>query len=245
MIATFTTVLAAGLRAGIALAGVVQAPQAPPASSAATTNVLLDMFENAGLVGYVIVALSVVALAMVIENLVAIKRDKLAPADLIDTIENLFNDGNHAAAVELCAQERNYLTNCVGAGLARLGHPFATVLTAIREAETIEAVRLFQKIGWLSMLSAVAPLLGLFGTVTGMFITFGAITAAGGSVAPAQLAGGIKIALVTTIFGLTVAIPVGLFYFVLRNRVINCCTEVNAVVEDLFERFRGKPEAVS
>jgi len=83
-------------------------------------------------------------------------------------------------------------------------------------------------------------MMGLFGTVTGMFRTFGAIAAAGGSVSPAQLAGGIKAALVTTMLGLTVAIPVGIAFFVMRNRVIRTSTEVNALTEDLFERFRSK-----
>ena len=66
----------------------------------------------------------------------------------------------------------------------------------------------------------------------------GKIAAAGGSVSPAQLAGGIKMALITTIFGLTVAIPVGVAFYTLRNRVIKTSTEINAVAEDLFERFR-------
>jgi biopolymer transport protein ExbB/TolQ len=59
-------------------------------------------------------------------------------------------------------------------------------------------------------------------------------------VSPAQLAGGIKLALTTTIFGLIVAIPVGAFFFVFRNRVVRTSIEVNAIAEDLFERFRSK-----
>ena len=195
-------------------------------------------YDNAGLIGYLIVVLSVVALALVIENFMTIKREKLAPPDLIDELEALFDGENFQDAVELCEQEKNYLTNVVGAGLAKLGHSFETMQTAVREMETEESVKLFQKIGWLSLISAIAPMMGLFGTVTGMFVTFSSIAAAGGSVSPAQLAGGIKMALITTIFGLTVAIPVGISFYTLRNRVIRLTTEVNAVSEDLFERFR-------
>lgn len=201
-------------------------------------SVLSDMFKNAGVIGYIIVLMSVVALALIIENFMSIKREKLAPPDLIDELEALFDEENFQEAVELCEQEKNYLTNCVGAGLSKLGHQFETIQTAIRETENEESVKLFQKIGWLSLLSAIAPMMGLFGTVSGMFITFGTIASAGGSVSPATLAGGIKIALVTTIFGLTVAIPVGVFFFVLRNRTIRCASETNAIAEDLFERFR-------
>ncbi|MBM3960586.1 MAG: MotA/TolQ/ExbB proton channel family protein, partial [Planctomycetes bacterium] len=63
---------------------------------------------------------------------------------------------------------------------------------------------------------------------------------AGGSVSPATLASGIKMALITTIFGLTVAIPVGIAFYTLRNRVIKVSTEINAISENLFERFRAK-----
>ena len=203
-------------------------------------SIMGDVFkyENAGLIGYLIVVMSVVALALIIENFMTIKREKLAPPDLIGELEALFDGENFQEAVELCEQEKTYLTNCVGAGLSKLGHSFETMQVSLREMQTEESVRLFQKIGWLSLISAIAPMMGLFGTVTGMFVTFSTIANAGGSVSPAILAGGIKMALITTIFGLTVAIPVGVFFFILRNRTIRCASETNAIAEDLFERFR-------
>jgi len=205
-------------------------------------SVIADVFDydNAGLIGYLIVVMSIVALALIIENFMSIKREKLAPPDLIDELEALFDEENFQEAVELCEQEKNYLTHCVGAGLSKLGHPFETIQGAVREKETEESVKLFQKIGWLSLIAALSPMMGLFGTVTGMFVTFSTIAAAGGSVSPAILASGIKMALITTIFGLTVAIPVGLCFFILRGRVIRVSTEINGIAEDLFERFRAK-----
>ena len=201
-------------------------------------NPIADVFANAGVIGWVIVLISIVSMALIIENFMTIKRDKLAPPDVIDELEALFDEENFQEALELCEQERTYFTNVVQAGLAKLGHPFETIQSAVREMEEEESVKLFQKIGWLSLISASAPMMGLLGTVTGMFITFGTIASAGGSVSPAILAGGIKLALVTTIFGLIVAIPVGGFFFVFRNRVVRTSIEVNAIAEDLFERFR-------
>jgi biopolymer transport protein ExbB len=212
------------------------------ASGEQSDSAIVEVFKykNAGLVGYIIVLMSIVALALIIENFMTIKREKLAPPELLDELEALFEGENWQDAVNLCEQEKTYLTNCVGAGLSKLGHSFETMQTSLREMQTEESVKLFQKIGWLSLISALAPMMGLFGTVTGMFVTFSAIAAAGGSVSPAQLAGGIKMALITTIFGLTVAIPVGVAFYTLRNRVIRTSTEINAISEDLFERFRGK-----
>jgi biopolymer transport protein ExbB len=235
----FVRFLAVG--APLLLAGTVLA-QGTTDAPKQQDSVIVDVFkyENAGIVGYIIVLMSVVALALIIENFMTIKREKLAPPDILDELEALFDGESFQEAVELCEQEKNYLTNVVGAGLAKLGHSFETMQTALREMQTEESVKLFQKIGWLSLISALAPMMGLFGTVTGMFVTFSAIAAAGGSVSPAQLAGGIKMALITTIFGLTVAIPVGVAFYTLRNRVIKTSTEINAISEDLFERFRAK-----
>jgi biopolymer transport protein ExbB len=233
----FVRFLAVGMP--LLLAGTVLAQDAaPPAATSTITDVF--KYENAGLIGYVIVLMSIVALALIIENFMTIKREKLAPPDVLDELEALFDGESFQEAVELCEQEKNYLTNVVGAGLAKLGHSFETMQTSLREMQTEESVKLFQKIGWLSLISAIAPMMGLFGTVTGMFVTFSTIAAAGGSVSPATLAGGIKMALITTIFGLTVAIPVGVAFYTLRNRVIRTSTEINAITEDLFERFRAK-----
>jgi biopolymer transport protein ExbB len=197
-------------------------------------------YENAGIIGYLIVLLSIVAVALIIENFMTIKREKLAPPDLLDELEALFDGENFQDAVELCEQEKNYMTNVVGAGLSKLGHSFETMQTSVREMQVEESVKLFQKIGWLSLIAASAPMMGLLGTVTGMFVTFGTIAEAGGSVSPSILAGGIKLALVTTIFGLIVALPTGAFFFVFRNRVVRTSIEINAIAEDLFERFRAK-----
>jgi biopolymer transport protein ExbB len=226
--------------APLLFAGSLLAQEAAKTTEEVSVMAEVFSYENAGLIGYVIIVMSIVALALIIENFMTIKREKLAPPDLLDELEALFDGENFQEAVELCEQEKTYLTNVVGAGLSKLGHSFETMQTSLREMQTEESVKLFQKIGWLSLISALAPMMGLFGTVTGMFVTFSAIAAAGGSVSPAQLAGGIKMALITTIFGLTVAIPVGVAFYTLRNRVIRTSTEINAITEDLFERFRAK-----
>jgi biopolymer transport protein ExbB len=218
--------------------------QDPAAAATATEEesivVQLFQYKNCGTVGYLIVAMSVIATALIIENFISITREKLAPPDLLGQIEAFFNEDDFEGAAQQCESTRCYLTNVIGAGLAKREHAFDTIQAALREMQTEESVKLFQKIGWLSLISALAPMMGLFGTVTGMFFTFSAIAAAGGSVSPAQLAGGIKMALITTIFGLTVAIPVGVMFFTLRNRVIRVSTEINAISEELFERFRAK-----
>ncbi len=231
------TGLAIPVSAPLLLASLALAQEGAP-----TTNVIADVFGNAGVIGWIIVVISIVSLALIIENFMTLKRDKIAPPDLIDELEALFDEENFQEALELCENERGYLTNVVAAGLGKLGHPFETIQTSLREMQEEEAVKLFQKIGYLSLIAATAPMMGLLGTVTGMFKTFGDIAAKGGSVSPADLAGGIKLALTTTIFGLIVAIPVGAFFFTFVSRVVCTTVEVNAIFEDLFERFRKEPK---
>ncbi len=221
--------------AALALAGSAAAQQAIPA---AATNPIVDAFNNMGFIGWILLALSVVSVALIIESSMNLKRDKFAPPDMIDELEALFEEGNYQEALDLCENQRNYLTNVVAAGLGKLGHSFEVIKGAVREMQEEETVKLFQKVGWMSIIAATAPLIGLLGTMIGMFITFGAIASAGGSVQPAQLAQGIKLKLVSTIMGLFVAIPMSLCFFLFRNRVMRATIEVNAISEELFERFR-------
>ena len=86
----------------------------------------------------------------------------------------------------------------------------------------------------------MSPLLGLLGTVYGMISAFQTIAQKGASVTPADLAGGISQALVTTFLGLFVAIPSMIAYFFFRNKVVRITLEIGAIADDLVERFRGK-----
>ena len=81
-------------------------------------------------------------------------------------------------------------------------------------------------------------MLGLFGTVTGMMVAFQTIAEATTPPKPAELAGGISTALLTTVFGLMIAIPTMATYFFFRNRVVKISMEAYAICEDLIDRFR-------
>lgn len=214
-----------------------------PAASNVKDLTVGNLIVDSGFVGWIIVALSVVALALVIEAFVSLKREKLAPPELIDEIQALFDEGQFQEAMELCENEPTFFTRVCGAGIAKVGHPFEVMQAALAEMGDEESVRLHQKLGWLAVVGAVAPMLGLLGTVQGMIIAFHQIAASGGQASPADLAGSISIALLTTLFGLMVAIPVISVMAFLRNRLVRSIIEVGAIVEDLFERFRPTAKA--
>jgi biopolymer transport protein ExbB len=208
------------------------APAAPESTSA------LKVFKDSGVIGILIVVLSIVALALVIENFVSLKRDKLAPPELIDEVQALFDEGQFQEAMELCENEPTFFTRICGAGISKIGHDFEVIEKSIEEMGDEEAIKLHQKIGWLSLIANVAPMMGLLGTVSGMVSAFNTIASSAGQASPAELASGISQALLTTLFGLIVAIPTTAAFTYLRNNLVRSVIETGAIVEDLFERFR-------
>ncbi|MGB0953928.1 MAG: MotA/TolQ/ExbB proton channel family protein [Planctomycetota bacterium] len=200
----------------------------------------IDAIQSAGAIGYLIILMSVVAMALIIEHFMTLKREKLAPPEVIDEIEELFQEGNYQEALEACEASPCFFSNVTAAGIRKLGLPFGTIEKSIEEMEDEEGVKLQQKIGWLSLISGIGPMMGLFGTVTGMVGAFATIGSAGaGGVNPADFAKDISLALMTTVLGLTVAIPTTAFYAYFRNKVSMVTMEIGAVVEDMFERFRA------
>jgi len=109
---------------------------------------------------------------------------------------------------------------------------------AVKETMEEEQLKQLMRLGWLSLIAAVGPMLGLFGTVQGMIGAFQQIAATKGAADPASLADNISLALITTLDGLLVAIPITSAFVFLRNRLVTATLEVGAVVEDIFERFR-------
>ncbi len=201
----------------------------------------IDAYIGAGgWIGYVIVLTSVVSLALIIEHIVNVKRDKIVPPQLVDEIEALFENEEYQEALELCESEPNFLTNVLSAGLPKMNAGFETMTTAMEDVAEEEAIKLQQKISYLSLIGNLAPMMGLFGTVTGMIKAFNTIAALGSAVSPSDLAGGISQALVTTFLGLFVAIPSMIAYFLFRNRVVRITLEIGAIAEELVERFRNK-----
>ena len=191
-----------------------------------------------GIIGFLIIGLSVVGLALIIEHAVTIRRDALVPPDLLGNLESLFEDEEYEEAMQLCESQPTFLTNVLAAGLPKINHGYDEVENAMAEVGEQEAVRLHQKIGYLSLIANVAPMLGLLGTVAGMIGAFNTIALKQGAPNPSDFAGSISQALVTTFMGLTVAIPLTAWFFFFRNRVIRVILEVGAISGELMERFK-------
>jgi biopolymer transport protein ExbB len=110
--------------------------------------------------------------------------------------------------------------------------------SAMQESLQDQAGKLLRKIEWLSLIGGVSPMVGLFGTVFGMIKLFNAIVSAGGQPQPAQLADGIGVALVTTFWGLFIAIPALAVYGIFRNRIETLVSEAVTQSEEVMPLLR-------
>lgn len=198
-----------------------------------------ELLKAGGTVGWFIVACSIASLALSIQYFVEIRREKLCPPELIGELEALCDEEQYEEAVALCEQEKTFMTNMLGAALAKVAGGYDDMKNAMNDIGSEEAFKLSVKISWLNMVGQVGPLLGLFGTVTGMISAFQIIEQKK-TPSPADLARGIYEALVTTCQGLVVGIPVLAIYFYFKNKVGTLVIEMGLIGSEFLERFKSK-----
>lgn len=197
----------------------------------------LDTVQRGGLLGYLIIGLSIVALALIVMHLVQIRRGALLPPHQVETIDDLLSRNDVSGALEYCLSPDNdsYLSRILAAGLTRFQRSaFGAfeVKSAIEEAGEDQTARLYRSTDALGVIGAIAPLLGLLGTVLGMVGAFESLSRTAGS-NHEELASNISLALVTTLMGLALAIPcVALFTF-FRNRIDAIGSEAGMEIERL------------
>jgi biopolymer transport protein ExbB len=196
----------------------------------------VDSLKAGGVIGIIIILMSVVAVAFVIEHALTIRKERLMPEAAMDQLEDLIARGDLQAAVQFCEDPRNYslATDVVLAGLERYQTSefgFADYKSAVEEAGEDNTARLYRKTDGLNIIGVIAPMLGLFGTVQGMMTAFNIIASTEGAAQPYQLADSISQALVTTWLGLVVAIPSMVAFSYFRNKIDSIVSECGKRVE--------------
>lgn len=197
----------------------------------------VGLIIDAGPIGWAVILLSVVAIALIIEHFLSIQRDQLIPPDLVSEVDRLLQEEQFDEALELCEMEPTFFTNVVASGITKIGMGVDEIEKSIEDTIENERVRLENKISWLNLIGNIAPMMGLLGTVVGMISAFKKIETTRNP-SPSDLAGGIYQALVTTAMGLIVGIPVLAFYFFFRNRLNDLVSEGGLIVEEIFDQFK-------
>ena len=147
--------------------------------------------------------------------------------DLLNSIDNALKNGGVEKAKEICRNTRGPVASIFYQGLERSDKGIDTVEKSIVAYGSVQMGLLERGTTWISLFIALAPMLGFMGTVIGMIGAFDAIEAAG-DISPSLVAGGIKVALLTTVFGLIVAIILQVFY----NYIISKIDDIVNKMED-------------
>jgi biopolymer transport protein ExbB len=179
-----------------------------------------------------IIGTSVTMVTFIIQNIMQLRKAKLAPPPLIAALQQTILNGNYQEAWETCNANRNYLANVLKAGLTRIGRGKEAVEDAVAEHGLREATLLRTRNSYLSVIGVVSPMIGLLGTVIGMMGAFRVLAGSGIS-DPRALSGKIGEVLLATASGLFIAIPAFVSYYVFRNVSQMCIVHADDVVNSL------------
>jgi biopolymer transport protein ExbB len=172
--------------------------------------ILLAIFQAAGWPAYLLLTASMVALALIVERLIYLRRAKLLPKQLLDEVIRVYHNGKITPDIIEKLQSNSPLGAVLAAALRNVDAPRDVMKESIEEAGRAVAHMLERFLTTLGTIAQLATLMGLFGTVVGMIEIFGSQNAA--SANPAQLAHGISVALYNTLFGIGIAMPTMVFY---------------------------------
>lgn len=190
-----------------------------------------EIFWESKWISIPILLLSIIALSLFIERLVAVRKAKVSE-NFIDYVRRYLQSGDIRGAINYCTQQDKPASRILKRGLERLGRPIGEIEDSVQAAGKYEAFELDTRLGVISSIAGIAPMLGFLGTVIGMIGAFQSIQSLEGQVNPSILAGDIWTALITTAEGLVVGILALFAYNFLLGRI-------NRVVNQM-ERFTSE-----
>ncbi|GGB96190.1 biopolymer transporter [Oxalicibacterium flavum] len=173
---------------------------------------MLAIIHAAGWPIYFLLLASVIALALIVERLLYLRRARILPPTLLQEVIRVYQNGRIDDKVVTTLEQNSPLGRVLAAGLRNVDSPREIMKESIEEAGQATAHELERFLTTLGTIASLAPLMGLFGTIVGMIEIFGSQNAAGTGSNPGQLAHGISIALYNTGFGIAIAMPALVFY---------------------------------
>lgn len=194
---------------------------APPGQDVSAVNIFRSVIVDGGYITwFVLIPLSIATIALALNFTIVIRRGAQVPATLVRALMTAARQGAGRSILEITRDDETMLGRAAFAGLSRIAAGREAVRAAIDEAVEERASRLFRRIEYLNVIGNISPMMGLLGTVIGMISAFRRINVAGGGMPDASiLAGDISMALVTTFWGILIAIPALAAHAVFRNRI--------------------------
>jgi biopolymer transport protein ExbB len=198
---------------------------------------MLDLIEKSGPVIYALALCSLIAMVVTIERLMALRRSRVMPQQIIDVVESVEPGRDLSLAVEMCRRTPGVLSQVLRAGLENADQKWEVMRDAVIDAGRQETPAIERHLFWLQTVAQASPLLGLLGTVFGMIQMFSSVSLSGlGD--PQVLSDGISQAMLTTAEGLCIGIPALVAYNFLSSRAEQLVAEVEAIASRLVARLR-------
>lgn len=198
---------------------------------------MIELIEKSGPVLYPLALCSLVASTVTIERLLALRRGRVLPRQIIEVVEAVKPGKDLSLAIEVCRRNPGVFSDVMRAGLENADQPWEVMRDAVVDAGRQETPVLERHLVWLQTAAQAAPLLGLLGTVLGMIKVFASITLSGlGD--PQALSEGISEAMLTTAEGLAIGIPSLVAYNYLTARSEAHIAEIEAYASRLVSRLR-------
>ncbi|MEX2580618.1 MAG: MotA/TolQ/ExbB proton channel family protein [Verrucomicrobiales bacterium] len=203
----------------------------------------LDLYRQGGNIMHILLICSIGTIAVASYCFVQIGRKKMAPRELVDRVNALMADRDVGGAYGACEPHSSSYANVMAGALLKVNFDRdlankASMSEAAAEALDEEEHRQMVWVNYLNIFATLAPMIGLLGTVWGMIEAFDKLATTSGDAK--QLAGGIKIAMVTTAGGLIVGIPAMFFYFFFRDKLQGVMTTVQKHVSFAIDILSGE-----
>ena len=199
---------------------------------------MFSIVQAAGWPIWPLLLASIIAVALILERLVALRRSKVVPPGLLQRVVAEYRQKGVTAAMLGDLEAQSPLGRVLGAGLRNVGSSREIMKEAIEEAGGVVSHNLERYLTTLGTIASISPLMGLFGTVVGMIEIFGSQAPSGSN--PIQLAHGISVALYNTGFGLLIAIPSMIFWRHFRALVDSFVVEMQQQAVRLVEVLHGQ-----
>jgi len=173
-------------------------------------------------------------LALAIERIIYLNMATTNTKALLAKVEEAMNSGGVDAAKAVCADSRGPIAAIFHQGLDRSGGSYEELAKAVEDYGSLESTKLERGLSWISLFIALAPMLGFMGTVIGMIEAFDKIAQAN-TINASIVAGGIKVALITTVSGLVVAIILQIFYNYILSKIDGIVFDMEEASMDLVD----------
>ena len=216
----------------------------PAALSAADADksMMTIIIENAGICGWTTVLLSVVAFMLVFKVLFELKAEKTMPAGTVEDVEQALSEQDYEAAYNAVQEDPSFLGRVFEGGLSKVNYGIDAVEKGLGDAWETEQTAILRTASYIQLIGQVAPMLGLFGTVSGMMTAFSVLANTSGAANPKDLAEGIMNALVTTFIGLLVAIPANMCYLFIRNKITTTGLQVMNTASQVIDALKSQQQ---